>query len=128
MKILLEKSEWLDDWYTIVRAKHDGRQWLERAGSNGMKFMCSERISDACVEGTSEEMMQIAKAIKTRSSASFKRCAVWIKGDIAYFCSPRNSTIDAEVALEDADAFAESVIAQLRTPCSRGSTTRRTDL
>lgn len=31
MRIKLETSEWIDDWYLIVRAEHDGRFWWEEA-------------------------------------------------------------------------------------------------
>lgn len=115
MKIVLQKSDWLDDWYTIELAEHEGRQWLEPTGPNSMTFMDSARISDACVEGTAEEMRTIAEAIKARGSASFKRCAVHVKGDLAYFRSPRNSTRDAEVPLADAEEFAGQVLAALAT-------------
>lgn len=115
MKITLQKSDWLKDWYTIERAQHENRQWLAPLGGNGFQFMDSGRISDACVEGTAEEMRAIAEAIKARGSASFKRCAVHVKGEIAYFCSPRNSTRDAEVPLADAEEFADQVLAALTT-------------
>lgn len=113
MKITLQKSDWLEDWYTIERAQHEHRQWLEPMGPNCLQFMDSGRISDACVEGSAEEMRAIAEAIKARGSASFKRCAVRVNGGTAYFCSPRNSTRDAEVPLADADEFADQVLATL---------------
>ena len=81
MKIVLKKSGALDDWYTIERAHHENRQWLEPTGPNSMRLMYSGRISDACVEGTAAEMLEIAKAIKARGSASFKRCAVPSRSD-----------------------------------------------
>lgn len=113
MKIKLVKSEWLDDWYTVERVEHEGRQWLEPAGPNCMRLMDSGRISDACVEGTADEMRELAHAIKARGSASFKRCAVSVIGETVYFCSPRNSTRDGVVPLADADAFADQVLAEL---------------
>lgn len=74
MKIVLKKSDFLDDWYVIERAHHEGRQWLERTGPNMMKLMDSARISDACLEGGGEQMLAIARAIKRvplrRSSAA----------------------------------------------------------
>lgn len=76
-----------------------------------MTFMDSARISDACVEGTAAEMLAIANAIKARHWVTFKRCAVRVEGDLAYFCSPRNSTRDAEVPLADAEEFADQVLA-----------------
>lgn len=113
MKIVLVKSDVLEDWYTVERAEHEHRQWFEPTGPNSMQFMDTARISDACVEGTAEEMRAIAEAIKARGSASFKRCAVHVKGEIAYFCSPRNSTRDAEVPLADAEEFADKTLAAL---------------
>ncbi len=115
MKIVLQKSDWLEDWYTIERAQHEGRQWLQPTGPDGFQFMDSGRISDACVEGTAEEMTELAKAIKARGSASFKRCAVRVEGGTAYFCSPRNSTRAAAVPLADADEFADQALAALAT-------------
>jgi hypothetical protein len=115
MKIVLVKSDSLDDWYVVERAEHDGCQWLEPTGPNSMRFMDSARISDACVEGTAEEMRELAKAIKARGAASFKRCAVRVDGERAYFCSPRNSTTEAEIPLVDADEFADSALAALTT-------------
>lgn len=113
MKIKLVKSDDLSDWYTVERAEHEGRQWLERTGPNCMQWMDSGRISDACVEGTADEMRELAKAIKARGSASFKRCAVSVEDEQAHFCSPRNSTRDGVVPLADADAFANQVLAEL---------------
>lgn len=113
MKITLQKSDWLEDWYTIERAEHENRQWLAPLGENGSQLMHSGRISDACVEGSAEEMRAIAEAIKARGSASFKRCAVHVMGGVAYFCSPRNSTRDAEIPLADADEFADQVLLTL---------------
>ena len=115
MKIALQKSDCLDDWYTVERAEHEHRQWMERTGPNSMQLMDSGRISDACVEGTAEEMRALAKAIKARHWASFKRCAVRVEGESAYFCSPRNSTRDAVVPLADADEFADHALAALTT-------------
>lgn len=115
MKIVLQKSDCLDDWYTVERAEHEGRTWLERTGPNSMRFMDSARISDACVEGTAEEMAELAKAIKARGAASFNRCAVRVVGDSAYFRSPRNGTRDAQVPLADADEFAEQTLSALAT-------------
>lgn len=113
MKLVLTKSDSLDDWYLVERAEHEGRQWLEPTGPNTMKFMDSARISDACVEGTAEEMVELAKAVKARGAASFGRCAVRVNGETAYFCSPRNSTRDGEVPLTDAEEFADKVLALL---------------
>ena len=109
MKIVMKKSEWLDDWYLIVKAEHDRREWMERAGPNSSRFMCSERISDACVEGNAEEMICIAEAIKARTLCHFERCAVAFWPDGVHFWSPRNSSEDGVVSIEEADELADQI-------------------
>lgn len=108
MKLTIRKSEWLDDWYVIERAEHDGRKWLEpiEGVTNGRAFMHSGRISDADVEGTRAEMLDIARAIKERGYCYHKRCAIQVDGYRAWFWSPRNSQRRAEVPLHRADALA----------------------
>ena len=110
MKIVMKKSAWLDDWYLIVKAEHDGREWMERTGPNSSRFMCSERISDACVEGSEEEMLGIAQAIKLRERGSFGRCAVAFLSDGVHFWSPRNSSEDGVVSVEEADELADQIL------------------
>jgi hypothetical protein len=40
MKIVMEQElKGLDDWYLIVKAEHDGREWRERTGPNSSSFM-----------------------------------------------------------------------------------------
>lgn len=115
MKIKLEKSDWMDDWYTIVRAEHDGRDWMEQLGPNSARYMCSERLSpEACIEGTADEMLAIAVAIKCRGSVRFKRCSVRVEGNVAYFCSPKNSEHDAAIPLAEAHQFSEQVFKELK--------------
>lgn len=114
MKILLKKSEDLDDWYTIVRAEHDGKYWMDKTEPNIMRFMCSERLSpEACIEGPGKHMIALATAIRNRGIASFKRCAVHFESDGVHFHSPRNSVRDAIVTVEDADGLAEHIFAEL---------------
>jgi hypothetical protein len=48
-------------------------------------------VSDACVEGTPEEMRAIATAIRAGESISFKRCRALREGDFYAFSSPRNT-------------------------------------
>lgn len=115
MKIRLEKSDFLDDWYTIVRAEHDGRDWMEETGPNSARYMSSERLSpEACIEGTANEILAIANAIKSRGSAHFKRCSVVVEGGVSYFRSPKNSEHDTAIHLIEADAFAEQVFKELQ--------------
>ena len=114
MKIKLNHCDDLGDWYTIVRAEHDGREWMEETGPNSSRFMMSERLSpEACIEGPAEHMLALAMAIKKRKSVSFKRCAVHFASDGAHFSSPKNSERDAVVPVECADEFAAQVLAEL---------------
>jgi hypothetical protein len=112
-KLTLRKSEWLDDWYIIERAEHDGREWTEPMGGNGFALRTSARFSDADVEGAAVEMLGIAAAIERRGEEGFKRCAVSVDGDKASFWSPRNSQTEGVVSLAAADALAAEIRAKL---------------
>ena len=113
MKIVLVKDDPESDWYTIEKAVHEHRQWFEQTGKNSFSFMDTARISNACVEGTAEEMIAIAVAIKERTDESFKRCAVLFASDGVHFWSPRNSTVDGLVSLEEADELANQILTEL---------------
>lgn len=114
MKIKLNKCDHMADWYTIVRAEHDGREWWEAVGENAYSYSMSERLSpEACIEGNREEMREIANAINCGGAVSFKRCAVRINDGVAYFWSPKNSERDAAVPLDDAIEFADQVLREL---------------
>lgn len=97
MKLLFRKSTVLDDWYLIERAEHDG--------------MLSSRITpDSDVEGTKEEMLGIALAIRKRDLEVYKRCAVTVEGDNVYFFSPRNTNDVVEpVSLAEGDDLATQI-------------------
>lgn len=110
MRIKLNKFQYLEDWYTIIRQEHEGLEWTEEVAPNCFQYMTSERISDACVEGTGTEMLAIAHAIKDRKSASFHRCEVFFSGGVVHFSSPRNSQVDGITSVEEADEFADAVI------------------
>jgi hypothetical protein len=111
MKIVMEKSEWVDDWYLIVKVEHDGEQWMEKTGPNTYQMMCSERISDADIEGSEKEMLQIAEGILNRSNVmGLRRCAVRFESDGVHFWSPRNSRVDGVVSIEEADELAGQII------------------
>lgn len=111
MKIVMEKSEWLCDWYLIVKAEHDGRVWKEKTGPNSYRMMCSERISNADIEGSEKEMLQIAEGILNRSNVmGLRRCAVRFEPDGVHFWSPRNSRVDGVVSIEEADELAGQII------------------
>lgn len=121
MKLIARKSEWLTDWYVIERAEHNGAVGLQPM-DGGFALVCASRFSDADVEGDASEMLGIADGIETRKGFRAKRCAVRIEGDRAYFCSPRNSSVDGECLLAEADDLAVQIRAALTAPV-RGVTT-----
>lgn len=91
VKLTIREST-IEDWYVIERAEHHGRMWLEPLPGGGMALRYSGRFSDADIEGSAAEMRAIAKAIRDRTSVSFRRCAVVANaGDTVEFSSPRNS-------------------------------------
>jgi hypothetical protein len=114
VNLTLRKSDWLDDWYVIERAEHDGRTWLEPI-PGGLAFMCSARLGDADIEGTAAEMLAIADAIETNRSVSFRRCAARREGTGYLLGSPRNSVKFTAVRLADAMALA-AIIRAAVTP------------
>jgi hypothetical protein len=112
--LTLRKSDTLADWYSIEKAEHDGRTWLEKNTELGcMEIMYSGRISNADVEGTADEMLAIAAAIENRSDVCFERCSVEVCGGLTHFDSPRNSTRPGTVTLAEADALAKEIRAKL---------------
>ena len=114
MKIKLNHCADMGDWYTIVRAEHDGLNWFERTGSNSQRLMTSERLCpEYCIEGSAEEMIAVATAIHRRGKAHFTRVSVRFAEDGAHLCSPRNSERDAVVTLEEADELAVQILAEL---------------
>ena len=91
MSLRVDQHEPLGDWWTIT----DDGAW----------------ISDACVEGTAEEMHEIARALRCGGSYFAHRCAVsWSNGH-AEFHSPRNSSggISQRFAQVEAMALAEQI-------------------
>lgn len=126
MRLAIRKSEGMDDWYVIERAEHDGRSWMEPIPGipNAMALHLSSRFSDADVEGTADEMLGIAEGIETRDGAGYKRCAVRIDGDRAFFQSPRNSQREGECSLAEADALAKEIRATLSVVDTTGALQR----
>jgi hypothetical protein len=113
--VRMVKSAWLDDWYIIERAEHDGQEWLEPIGepnaqTRGYALMRSARISNADVEGTMDEMVEIAKAIKSNGTFHAKRCAVDATGSRVKLWSPRNSLNAGSILAEAADELAEQIL------------------
>jgi hypothetical protein len=106
------KSESLDDWWLIERAQHDGAMWLEPC-RGGASLMTSARITNADIEGTSDEMLAIAHAIEQGESISFRRCAA-VRVGLGYaLSSPRNSMYAAIVPLLSAQALARDIRAKV---------------
>lgn len=95
MRLTLRKEE-DKDWYCIEKAEHDG---TEDAG----------RLVDGDIEGQLFEMVWIAEAIETRTSARFKRCAVIVHKDLAGFGRPKTNGLFHFVDLEEADELASQI-------------------
>lgn len=106
------KSESLDDWFTIERAEHDGRHWMEPT-EYGSRLCYSGRVSDACVEGPAAHMLGLAAAILQRGRESFKRCAVDATKEPVKLWSPRNSERPGECSYAEAEALARAIVAEL---------------
>lgn len=98
-----------DGWWCIERAHHDGRRWMEKLEEHVFALRSSARVSDADVEGTAEEMIGIAQAIRDRGTYGAKRCAVDATGPRVLLWSPRNSIAAGSVTLEAADDLATKI-------------------
>jgi hypothetical protein len=113
-KLTLEGSDGGSDWYTIERAEHAHQGDFERTAPNTLAYRWSGRISDADVEGTAAEMLDIAAAIKARKSDEpGRRCAVVVEARRVGFFSPRNSTDVGWVSYADALELAEQIEREL---------------
>lgn len=102
----------MDDWHTITKAEHEGVTEVRWSGGHG-RLYCSDRVSDACVEGTRAEMVAIANGIKARTPVSFRRCAVSFDDGMehALFRSPRNSSRPGMVPIARAVELADAILA-----------------
>jgi len=76
-----------EDWYEI-----HGDPWLPE-----------------CVEGSAEQMCELALAIRLRDGYRRKRCAMQVVGDRARFTNPRNSVVWVTVPLAEVDKLAELI-------------------
>ena len=86
----LVADEWSSGWWSVYT--EDGRA-----------------INGASVEGTTEELRALARAIRERTHYTERRCAVDARpetGDAVYLWSPRNSTTRTKTTRAQADAFA----------------------
>lgn len=116
MRMLLQKSEGIDNWYLIVRREHDGREWIDQKHENAFYYMRSDRLSpEADIEGSGGEMVAIAHAIKKRSYQSFRRVGVkFNQHGKATFWSPKNSRKEVPVTLAEADELADQILLELK--------------
>lgn len=113
MKIKLVVGSF-SDWFTIERVEHDNKTELRSITEEGFSYSylyTSARITGGgktCVEGTGQEMRAICAAIKDKSEAVFKRCAVDATGDSVKLWSPRNTQEgdEGEVSYTEALEFA----------------------
>lgn len=109
IRMLIVKSDWMEDWWILEREEHDGREWFERVGPNATALCMSSRIGNADVEGSAREWKEIAAAIRARGGTSSKRCAAWCKPEGVYLSSPRNSIEPTLVDYASADLLAERI-------------------
>lgn len=121
MKILLNKVEDMDDWYTIIRAEHEGKEWIEKISENCSAYRNSERLDgkgQASIEGTRDHILGIAIAIQEKSAVSFKRIAVSYskENNGFFFWSPKNSEIPVLIPLEDAENLMRQIYEKLGKP------------
>lgn len=121
MKMLIEKDLVLEDWYSIVRAEHDGREWFEPIPGTERSFqlMCSERlIPEASIEGYGYEMRHMAQCIMNgKNFDSAERCAMSHEADGIHFWRPRsNGDKHAVVSKEDAIQLAELIMMEIPVP------------
>jgi len=86
----------------------NGDWWLISAADN------PETWGDAMVEGTSLQMLALAVAIEARGSVGFKRCAVRVENQRVFFRSPKNSQVEAECSLAEADALVTKIRETIR--------------
>jgi hypothetical protein len=72
-------------------------------------------VSDACVEGDTEQMRELARSLRGRHDYSVRRCAAKFDGQEIHFWSPRNSVGGhASLPVDLADALADIIDEKLR--------------
>lgn len=119
-KLVCKASEVLEDWFVIERAEHDGSRTLVPGKSDSVPHYILQyagRISDADVEGTGAEMLELAEAIERRSGYGAKRCAVEVdtEHNEVKLSSPRNSSYSGVISLDEADDLVKSIRQVVRT-------------
>lgn len=123
--LVLVKWEDMEDWYTIERKFHDGKEeWVPYYIKNssgrdvsGRAFIKSSRLgvgdNNYCIEGTKSEMLHIAKAIEEKSEVNFTRCSVVTTNDGYEFSSPRNSIYPVKVTIQNGLDLAKDIRSKL---------------
>lgn len=110
MKLTVRNDE-ATETYVIERSEHDGRGWWDRTPF-GRQWCKSSRICgnggfSADIEGSAEEMREIARAIRGRSEYGANRCYVDARWEPVRFGSPRNDNgRKGEASLEEANDLA----------------------
>lgn len=123
IKCIVVKQEHMGDYWTIERAEHDGRSWMQPLGRNCSAFCVSTRLGEpsadsdmhnnADIEGDSREMLAIAQAIETGGQAHFKRCSAVTTEAGVELMSPRNMRFPVLITHECAKALAADIRAKV---------------
>lgn len=111
MKLAIKTFADMPNHFCVVRAEHDGREWWQPMGEDCQQFMMSERLSpEACIEGDTSQLLDIATAITLRQGIWFNRIAVeFVQGGV-HIWSPKNSRVIPLISLEDADDLVEQIM------------------
>lgn len=112
MKLALIESQALSNHFLIERADHDSTVWHELSleYEDSSRYMRAARVSaEADIEGSLEEMKEIARGIRYKYDVRFKRCALkWHEG-LGHLCSPRNSDGWTPIAYLDLSDLANQI-------------------
>lgn len=92
VRVEIAEFEGLGGFYSIRKCV-EYRGGMERTGPCSFSYYDNTRVSDACAEGPTEEMILLCRAVLHNESAHFKRCAVAPNGDWCEVWSPRNSQL-----------------------------------
>jgi hypothetical protein len=129
--IVVQQKHMGDDYWTIERAAHDGRKWMQRLGPYSQAFCLSSRLGEpsadpkqhnnADVEGYGSEMLAIAHAIEhgllhgpgPSAIASFTRCEARVTEDGVELMSPRNSRFPVTISHDNAKQLAADIRAKV---------------
>ena len=126
--IVVQQKHMGDNYWTIERAEHDGRNWMQPLGPHSSAYCLSSRLGEpsaepnmhnnADIEGDSYEMMAIAKAIENglafgpghqSAQVSFRRCEAVVTEEGVELMSPRNMRFPVVISHANAKALAEDI-------------------